>query len=41
MTLSQKLSVALFLGFGSLLVFLLMKAPFGVTSTPRILEKTS
>jgi len=41
LTLSQNLSVALFLAFGALLVFLLIKVPFGVKGPGRILEKTS
>ena len=41
LTLSQNLSIALFVAFGACLVFLLLKVPFGVTGPRRILEKTS
>ena len=41
LTLSQNVSIALFVAFGALLVFLLLKVPFGVTGSRRILEKTS
>ena len=41
LTLSQNLSVALFVAFGCLLLILLVKVPFGVKGPGRILEKTS
>jgi hypothetical protein len=41
LTLSQNLSVGLFVAFGAMLVFVLIKAPFGFKSQPGILQKSS